>query len=53
MHNERPDTFSLIHGETRDIEDGFCDVGAYEFKPNETSFFVIPIPGKKAVIIPL
>jgi len=37
----------------RNANDQNCDVGAYEFDPNETtSFIVIPLPNGKAVVIP-
>jgi len=43
-------------GQTRDISDGFCDVGAVEFDPslvNEPTTFVIPLPNGKTVIFDL
>ncbi len=38
-------------GEVRDVDDGFCDAGAFEseFEP-ETSFFVVPLPSGKTVM---
>jgi len=43
-------------GKTRDISDGFCDVGALEFDAslvNDTTTFVIPLANGKTVIFDL
>lgn len=40
-------------GLTRDVSDGFCDVGAFEFNKDEGAFYVIPIGNGKVVVIPL
>ena len=46
-------------GELREVSDGFCDVGAYEFVESNGSldgnnlFYVIPMGSNKAVVVPL
>lgn len=37
-------------GESRDAQ---CDIGAYEFQENVSSFFVIPLPNGKSAVIEL
>lgn len=37
--------------QVRDVSDGFCDVGAYEFI--DENFYVIPLSNGKTVVIPL
>lgn len=39
-------------GVTRNLSDGFCDVGAYEYT-DEGTFFIIPLGSGKSAVIPL
>lgn len=40
-------------GQTRDVSDGFCDIGAVEFDVNDGSnFIVIPLGNNKAAVVP-